>query len=322
VNRLFSKLRVGEKIGLSTGLVGVLFLAVIWHYHLSLQTAIEDYQRLNDIFGARETLIFEIQTELSDARRAEADFLISQDETYVADVDRHVDRLREKASALALVDEESRQTPEEIDTLIQTYQQRFQAIAEAWRVKGLDHDSGLQGAFRNSIHQLEAQAGNFKVGRLYLELLQIRRAEKDLGLRREVQYQEKARQLIQGFRDLVASSELTEEVKSRLYGEVSVYAEAFENYAEQVLGSGETGGGKGPFRQAAHRIEDILTAHFVPDLETNILQLRRREKDYLLRSDHRYVQMVGAISQIIREQVDNSDLSERNKGLLSGLLAA
>ena len=50
-------------------------------------------------------------------------------------------------------------------------------------------------------------------------------------------------------------------------------------------------GGKGAFRQAAHRIEAILKNHHVSGLANNILQLRRREKDYLLRDDKQYVDM-------------------------------
>lgn len=318
---LSSKLRIGEKIGLSTGIVGVLFLAVIWHYHLSLETVLGDYQRLNEVFGEREILAFEIKTDLSAARRAEADFLTHRDDAFAAEVDAYAEQLRQRTSRLAQVDEESRQTGQEIDDLIQVYQQRFQAIAEAWRVKGLDHDSGLQGAFRDRVHELEDQAGNFKAGRLYLQLLQIRRGEKDLGLRREIQYQDKVRRLIQGFRDLTATSELKTEVKAALSTEIEVYAETFESYAERVLAAGETGGGKGPFRQAAHRIEDLLNAHYVPDLEANILQLRRREKDYLLRGDTQYVEMVGQAARTIREQIGASAIADEDKAMLVGLLA-
>ncbi len=46
------------------------------------------------------------------------------------------------------------------------------------------------------MHELEDLASNFKAGRLYLQLLQIRRGEKDLGLRRELQYQDKVEGLI------------------------------------------------------------------------------------------------------------------------------
>jgi methyl-accepting chemotaxis protein len=321
VRRLFSNLRVGEKIGLSTGLVGVLFLAVIWHYQHSLQSTISDYQRLGDTYGTREILAFEIQGELSAARRAEADFLLSRDESHAQEVEQAVARLTDATARLAQVDEESRRAAGEIERLIQVYLERFRAIVEAWRTKGLDHNSGLEGAFRDRVHDLEDRAGNFKAGRLYLQLLQIRRAEKDLGLRRDPVYQEKVERLIDGFRGLIAVSELDADVKDALAEESDVYAATFEPYAARVLADGETEGGKGPFRQAAHRIEDILSAHYVPDLEANILQLRRREKDYLLRGDKAYVRMVGQIAEDLREQIEGSEIAAGDKGMLKSLLA-
>lgn len=319
---LFSKLRIGEKIGLSTGLVGLLFLLVIWHYHQSLQSALGDYERLHDVFGAREVYAFEIATALSAARLAEKSFLIERAEAHAAEVDSRVGQVLDKAGLLAQVDADSQAAAVEIETLIMAYRERFHAIADAWREKGLDHDSGLQGTFRDRVHELEDLAGNFNADKLYLQLLQIRRGEKDLGLRREALYETKVLGLIDGFRELVRSSELRPEVKDRLMAEIDTYAQTFLTYAAKVMGNQDIAGGKGPFRQAAHRIEDILNAHYVPELESNILQMRRREKDYLLRGDNKYVEMVTQIAGTIRDQIDSSRLSSEHKGLLVGLLAA
>jgi methyl-accepting chemotaxis protein len=101
-----------------------------------------------------------------------------------------------------------------------------------------------------------------------------------------------------------------------------VYSQAFEAYAEEVLSGKDINGGKGPFRDAAHRLEAALDAHSVLDLETDVLQLRRREKDYLLRGDHEYVRMVGEIAERIRSRITASVISDADKTMLTGLLAA
>jgi methyl-accepting chemotaxis protein len=314
-------LRIGEKIGLSFGLVGLLFLGVIWHYHQSLRHVLEDYERLYEVYETRKSYALEIEIHLADIRQAEGAFLTQREEKYAAAADRHAQALLDTTDALAGVDEESRRTARRIRELTESYVERFRDIADAWRVKGLDHNSGLQGAFRDTVHELEDRAGNFKAGRLYLQLLQIRRAEKDLGLRREALYRDKVRGLVSEFRGLVRVSELYPEVKSALLAEIDVYAEAFEPYARTVLSGGDLQGGKGPFRDSAHRLEAILEAHYVPDLETNILQLRRREKDYLLRGDRDYVRMVGEIADTIRGQIEASPVALPDKSLLTGLLA-
>jgi methyl-accepting chemotaxis protein len=321
VGRLSSKLRIGEKIGLSFGLVGLLFLGVIWHYHHSLQQVLADYERLHDVYQARKSLALGIEIQLAKTWQAENDFLTQRDEGFATAVDTHAQALLDTTSKLGEVDEESRHTAQQIRALTETYLNRFHDIADAWRVKGLDHNSGLQGAFRDTVHELEDRAGNFKAGRLYLQLLQIRRGEKDLGLRRETLYRDRVRALIAEFRELVQTSELYPDAKSSLIAEIGVYAGEFEAYAEMVLAGGELQGGKGPFRDSAHRIESILEAHYVPDLESNILQLRRREKDYLLRGDDEYVRMVQEIAGTIRRQIDIAPIADQDKTLLTGLLA-
>jgi methyl-accepting chemotaxis protein len=158
------------------------------------------------------------------------------------------------------------------------------------------------------------------VDALYIGLLQIRRGEKDLGLRRDPEYRQRVLDLLDAFAERLAVSQLAPAVNERLQAELALYREAFVAYAEQVLSGADIQGGKGPFRQAAHRIEDILVAHRVPDMESRILQLRRREKDYLLRLDPRYVEMALKEWEGIRGSVRASAIAEAEKGQLLGLL--
>lgn len=320
MGHLFSKLRIGEKIGLSFGLVGLLFLAVIWQYHNTLERSLADYRSLMEVHDARKDLLLEIQAGLLDARRAEKNFLLHRDEAYAAEVSERVDAVLALTADLGRIDEESDQIAREFAELIETYRQRFEAIAAAWRTKGMDHDSGLQGAFRDAVHELEDLAGEFKVSRLYLQLLQVRRREKDLGLRREEAYRSQVFVLLAGFRQDVEGSELAPNTQASLLDELGAYERSFEVYSQRVLAQEDIQGGKGPFREAAHRIEAILRAHYIPDMESNILQLRRREKDYLLRHDKQYVEMALREWQGITEQVDGSDISDEDKAKLTVLL--
>ena len=320
MRKLFVKLRIGEKIGIGFGLIGLLFLGVIWQYHQTLQRALADYQQLQEVLGAKKSYALAIEDSMLEARRAEKNFLLSKDERFVAEVAGHVARVLEQDAELKTVDAQGALTGQRIDELMQTYHRRFLAIAEAWRSKGLDHDSGLQGAFRDSVHQLEALAGHFKVGGLYLQLLQIRRSEKDLGLRREQKYSDKVLRLLGEFERNSAESELDASMKQQLQREIGTYREAFEEYTGRVLAQQDIEGGKGPFRQAAHRIEALLEAHYIPDLERNILQLRRREKDYLLRGDSRYVELARSEIERIELQASRAAIAQEDKEQLTGLL--
>lgn len=313
MGKLLRNLRIGEKIGFGFGVVGLLFLGVIWQYHATLDQALHDYKTLHDVYSARKTYALAVEAKMLQAQRVEKHFILSRDEAFAEELFQYLEAAKTEAELMAASDPEATESAVQITRLMNDYGQRFQAVVDAWRSKGLDHDSGLQGAFRDAVHELEDMAGQFKVDRLYLLLLQIRRGEKDLGLRREEQYRDRVLTLVQEFDEELASSELAAGTKARFFAETQAYREAFLAYARNVLANNPINGGKGPFRQAAHRIEKLIMAHYVPELGEHILQVRRREKDYLLRLDKRYVDM--ALSQLgdIEDQIKAAEISEKSK---------
>lgn len=318
--RFSSKLRIGEKLGLGFGLVGLLFVGVVWHYQQTLGAVLDDYRQLHDVFERRKSLAFEIEIDMAAAREAELNFLSQRKEQFAAKVELHLHDLRKNVALLAAVDEQSRQTATELEALTATYEAAFRAVADAWRSMGLDENSGLQGNFRERIHRLHDLSGNYNVDRLYTTLLQIRRSEKDLALRRDPVYRDRVRRLVVEFRQLVETSALQPAVKEKLLAELGVYTRTFEPYADSVLRTGNPDGGKGPFRDAAQRIEALLDAHHVSNLEASVLALRRWEKDFLLRGDESYAQRVVETARSIRAQIATSTISDADKALLTSLL--
>jgi HAMP domain-containing protein len=320
LNRLGTGLRIGEKIGLSFGAVALILLGAIWYYHLNLVRVVDNYQELQSVYGERQSLAFSIESRLSDMLSAAERFLATRDTGYAAQARAEAAALAEQIALLADIDAASGRTAEQLSTLNTDFSARFDAIVEAWRRRGLDENLGLQGAFRDAAHELEDRAGQYNVDRPYLLLLQLRRREKDLGLRRDPSYQQQVYALLDEMTKTVNASNLSPPIKQALAAELSTYRSELDAYAGIVLSGEEIDGGKGPFRDAAHRIEDLLTAHYIPGLETQVLQLRRREKDYLLRGDQRYVAMVERIASGIRDRIDASSVAEVEQAQLLGLL--
>jgi len=320
VDRLFSRLRIGEKIAIGFAVVGLLLAGVIWHYHETLHSVLNDYQELQAVFEQRKSLALEIEIEMAAARDAEKNFLLHRREHFAQELRLHLQAVQQKVSALAAIDPPSQQTAEALRPLLKAYEESFTGVADAWRSMGLDENSGIQGAFREKIHRLHELAGQYNVDALYVLLLQIRRSEKDLALRQETTYRDRVRMLLGDFRRLLDQSQLPTPVRRQLLAEVAAYARGFEAYAAIILQRGGTAGGQGPFRDAARRIETLLDAYHIPNLETNVLRLRRREKDFLLRGDESYPPMVVDIARTIRTQVNESPIAASDKALLLGLL--
>jgi CHASE3 domain sensor protein len=320
MNWLATRLRIGEKIVLGFGAIGLIFLGVIWLYHTTLRDILASYDDLQDVYGERQVLAFAIESRVIGVRSTAERFLLTRDPRLVEETLQAVAALRTEVDALAGIDAASASTSAELRALADDFDERFRAIADAWRIRGLDEDSGLQGAFRDAVHELEDRAGHYQVNRLYLLLLQVRRGEKDLGLRREAQYRERVHRLLDEMRQETAESELRPETKAALSDEIAAYRDVFDTYAEKVLAGAPIGGGKGPFRDRAHRIEDLLQAHYIRDLQTAVLQMRRREKDYLLRGDAEYAAMVDAIADDITARVQGSGIADADKASLVALV--
>jgi methyl-accepting chemotaxis protein len=314
-----SRLRIGEKIGLGFALVGLLYLAAIWQYHQGQAALVAGYEHLQSLYVARIDRAFAIQTHFNQARLAEARFLLQRQEDDAALAMDEAQGLIQQIQRLAS-DEDLAATTQAMSPLASHYLDNLTALIEAWRIKGLNEDSGQQGNFRRAVHELQQRSRNFNAGELYVTLLQMRRSEKDLLLRGETQYAERVRNLIDRFRDLTDSIEFYPEVRQALLAELDIYAATFEDYARTLAVGNEVPGGKGPFRDAAHRLEAILAANYVPGLETTILQMRRREKDYLMRRDVGYVQEVRELVGKIRDQIAISAIDADDQAQLLGLL--
>ena len=82
-------------------------------------------------------------------RRAEKDFLLRKDMEYVDKELGLYSTLRQRIEALPP------QVHAEFMPLLSQYQQQFMQLVDAYRQIGLDHDSGLQGRFRNQAHLVE-----------------------------------------------------------------------------------------------------------------------------------------------------------------------
>ena len=231
--RFFNNLRIGEKIGLGFGLVGLLFLVVIWQYQVTLVKSLSDYQRILDVFEAKKILALNIERFMLEARRAEKDFLIDRKEAAVDKVTQYVGRVREEAVKLKQIDADALIIGEQISELMTTYHTRFEDIVAAWRKKGLNHNSGLQGRFRDRAHNLEDFFKTHYKPDLEINILQLRRREKDYLLRHDTQYLDMVRELIQTLRIQVEQSGVASGNKQKLYALLDGYQNDFFALAAQ-----------------------------------------------------------------------------------------
>ncbi|MCL2916513.1 methyl-accepting chemotaxis protein [Shewanella corallii] len=130
--------------------------------------------------------------------------------------------------------------------------------------------------------------------------LMLRRHEKDFMARHDVKYQEKFQkdyqQLVQRLTEakakLVDLDMNGDTIIDTTLSRLNRYQQDFNALVEQrtVIGMAKDDGMMGEVRDASHRIETDVQSILNTDIYSNLLMLRRHEKDFLLRSDLKYVE--------------------------------
>ncbi|MGF6155605.1 methyl-accepting chemotaxis protein [Ensifer sp. KUDG1] len=134
--------------------------------------------------------------------------------------------------------------------------------------------------------------------RLEIQFLQNRRAEKDFLLRREDRYAAahdetaaKAQATMAELGKLLDSSSTRSELQTISAG-YDRYLKAFSAVAEanRTLGLDPAAGKEGAMRTAVHAVEELLKPIKDKGLQASMLTMRRHEKDFIMRRDHKYVE--------------------------------
>ena len=147
------------------------------------------------------------------------------------------------------------------------------------------------------------------------ELLQLRRHEKDFLLRHDPEYvihfEKRAASFsdtILGLKPRYADVPDTQTLFDQLEASLSHYQQGFSQLValQTELGLDENSGYQGAFRSATHRLEAMLERHNQSELQVLLLQMRRNEKDFLLRKNLRYVEREAALYAQLSQAISQS----------------
>mgnify|MGYP000241333449 CR=1 FL=1 len=205
-----------------------------------------------------------LKSEVLSLRRDEKDFLSRLDLKYV---DRHQSNNNDiKALTQTL---ESIFSKHDIPTAALTlfnndlavYSSKFKKVVVLNQEVGLTPKSGLYGALRDAVHQVESLVKLHDDPRLMVEMLQLRRAEKDFMLRRDDSYIAKFDTGISRFNGVLSQSEIDASAKQDIAKFIGQYNRDFKELVskERELGLTITQGEMGELRQAVANTDSALT---------------------------------------------------------------
>lgn len=167
------------------------------------------------------------------------------------------------------------------------------------------------------------------IGKVENSVLQLRRNEKDFLARKDIKYFEKFNANMKVLHSRVnqlkldfASSGLPLNEFANMQSVITKYHQHFKDLVsmQQRIGLSAKDALYGELRSAVHNVEELIGKDNF-QLRSEMLQLRRNEKDFMLRLDDKYVEKLkGNISELILSS-NNSDLPVDRKQQISTLLS-
>ncbi|MCP4753026.1 MAG: hypothetical protein GY866_19230 [Proteobacteria bacterium] len=301
-------MQLKTRLWLNLAVLCLFFGLAIGVYQLALNTADQGYRKAIDDELAMKSHAQNIQLFMLQCRRAEKDFLLRKDKKYLARLEGHVNSLKGEAQsfkdiAMKAGHREDGQHAEEILKLADDYLASFKKVYEANVVKGLDYKSGLQGSFRGIAGRLQGKMPEHAVDDLSELYLYMRRYEKDYHRTRNNKYKEKWRKAMADFGSALDSSGVDAVSKNAQVQGFANYRNASENFLKTKAKKYYE-----IIRSEAHVVENAIESVHVPNAAALALDIRKNEKDYLLRGDEKYVKATHNAVKSLSDAFENSGI--------------
>jgi len=171
---------------------------------------------------------------------------------------------------------------EDVLDQLQAYQRAAKSIADLLFRIGLDEKQGLRGELRRSIHGAENLLSEVQASPvLMVDMLTLRRNEKDFIIRKNTKYLDKHQANSELFKQNIKSSELTVITKHQLSQSLSAYQMAFEHLvqAQLSLGNLKGQGALGEMQLLATNLESLMN-QLGTDLRQDLTQIKQESHWY------------------------------------------
>ena len=156
------------------------------------------------------------------------------------------------------------------------------------------------------------------------EMLQARRSEKDFLMRLDMKYPPMVQEKVVSIQQLSTQiNELEQEAGhddlkatlSEVDKNIAAYLAAFNAVVDAWVKKGldENSGLRGHMREESHHLEKLMNTFDVNELAYSLAEIRRSEKDFLLRGDDKYIKQVQQKVVHFKKQVAESELIEEEK---------
>ncbi len=323
---MLGNIKTGWKLAWGFGIVLLLLAATAVIYGSALRRTTAGFQGLIDGEMALAERASAIEAAMLQCRRAEKDFLLRKDTSYVETFDAQLQILNREAAAVAGLarsagDGDAGAGAQSILQFAETYAGAFKAVVAAWERRGLDHNSGLQGEFRDIVHGLMDDMDRHQVGDLYVAFLRIRRLSVEYRIGRDPEIRRQLAAAVADYGALLEGADGDFAVFDALKAALARYRAAFNRFADSGMGLGGDAAAAA-MSDAVAEMDGALASVYVPNGMALTLQIRRREKDYLLRGDLKYQEATHAAIRDLRAAFRSAGAASQHQARVDAALDA
>jgi methyl-accepting chemotaxis protein len=207
-----------------------------------------------------------LEAQMLVLRKHEKDFLARKDLKYVGKFQDTVTELQKNISNVRRVATDFGFEIAEINDFeqaIKNYSIQFNQVSELQSKIGMNPKDGFYGELRRAVHNVEEDLKQSNSYQLLSLMLQLRRAEKDFMLRRDLKYIDKFNTGVQTFnQQLLLDEPLDPSTANSIQNNLGIYKSKFEQFvnAEVQIGLNEKSGALGQLRATIHQTESSLDA--------------------------------------------------------------
>ncbi len=185
------------------------------------------------------------------------------------------------------------------------------------------------------VHQISAQnlqlldRTRLSVSEIKSAMLMLRRNEKDFMARRDPKYIDKftanfatLQDQVEQLNQQMSNADIKIEGGDQLSSNLDVYKSFFSEYTQftKTIGLDHKSGLYGALRESVRNAESALKKLGQLKLTSNMLMLRRREKDFMLRMDLGYLEKFQADLVVFRQNLSAASIKQDEKQLISSFM--
>ena len=213
------------------GIAGMLILVSI---HIAGAAAAARVQARGDAARTLDSLVSRLDRAMLQARRTEKDFQLRSNET---EVEKNAGALREARAELARItaalaapsraQDGLTDTANTLNAGIDRYETAFTKVVNQWRTIGLNETTGLLGALRASARDTEALINKHDAPASRVEILMLRRHEKDFLARVAASYRDQFETTFANFGRALAASDIPASDRAAISDRMEAYRRDF-----------------------------------------------------------------------------------------------